>query len=288
MPRADAPDGRFDEVQIPVGGRFWRALGGNGALVVGYALAAGYLGVLAAGSTSSLGGEGDAVPSGLFVATAVLPLLAAVFLWIGELVRRGRWGGPSGHKPDALLPQGSTTVRVRLLPLGWHVVWLFAAGGVAGLLLVGVTRETLAGSGTEGRAMWWTVHGVLLAAITGAVAGSFVKKLAWSRRRPRPAASAHPALERRKTTATAGRTFWRWFGYRWRFDLWCCALGATAAWATGWVLAQRPAFPDEAASITTAAAWLGIVAAVLLGGGLVATTQFWRAGEDLAGAESVA
>jgi len=281
VPRQGVPDHGFDQVQIPVGGRFWRALGSNGALAIGYVLAVVYLGILAAGSAAVLG-DGD-VPSWLFAAAGVVPLLAVAFLWVGELVRRGRWGGPSGHRPNALLPQGSTTVRVRFVPLGWHLGWLLAAGGAAGLLLAVVTREVLAGSGTAESSAWWTVHGLILAAVAGALAGSLVKKVAWSRRRA-SATSTHPALARR----TAGRTFWRWFAYRWRLDLWCCALGAMAAWAAGWVLAQRPAFPDEAESITTAAVWLGVAAAVLLVGGLVATTQFWRAGEDLAAAESVA
>jgi len=289
--RAKHPDGRFDQVQIPVGGGFWRALGGNGALVVGYVLVGIHLVLIVAGTTIGLGLEPEAragLQRATLVSTAVLPLLATVFLWIGELVRRGHWGGPSGHKPDALLPQGSTTVRVRPLPVSWHVLWLVVAAGVALLLLTGLAREALDVSGAEQGVALWTVHGLLLAGVAGAVLGSLVKKLSWARRRARAGTPSHPALARRRAPDTAGRTFWRWFGFRWRLDLWCSALGAMALWSTGWVLVQRPAFPDDAASMAAVAVWLGLAGLVLLVGGLWATAQFWRTGEDLASAESVA
>lgn len=288
MARAEQTSGGFDDVQIPIGGGFWRALGGNGSLILGYVLAGAYLGLLVVGTSVGPSASGARLPSVLLVATSVLPLLAASFLWVGELIRRGRWGGPSGHKPDAFLPQGSTTVRVRLVPVAWHVVWVLLTGAAAAVLLTGVSREVLAGSGSSARAVLWSVHGPLLAAVAGAVLGSLVKKLAWARRRSRAVAPAHPALARRTGTAGSGRRFWRWFGYRWRLDLWFCGLGAATLWAAGWVLAQRAEFPDEAGSIAVAATWLGIAGAVLFTGGIVATTQFWRAGEDIASAESVA
>lgn len=283
-----APDRGFADVQIPVGGGFWRALGANGALAVGYGLASVHLALL----TITTAGAGDQAREGLdrvsLLSTAILPLLATSFIWIGELIRRGRWRGPSGHKPDALLRQGSITATVRMLPASWHLFWLLATAGVSAVLLGGVVRSMNATVSIDDRVYAWTANGILLAAVAGAVGGSLVKKLVWARRAGRSTAPSHPALARRRPASSTGRTFWRWFSYRWRLDLWSCAVGAVALWAAGAFLGLRSGSPGDADSITSAAVGAAVLGILLLGSGLAATTQFWRAGEDLASSESVA
>ncbi|NLF04423.1 MAG: hypothetical protein GX593_05400 [Actinomycetales bacterium] len=280
--------GDLDGAQIPLGGRFWRALGGRGALVVGYVLAAVHLALVVATTTVSEDHESLAgLVSATGISTAVVPLLATCFLWIGELSRRGRWGGPSGHKPDALLPQGSTTAQVRFVPVGWHALWLAVTAGVAVLLLVASARGLL-GDDPGGRTPVWFINGLLLAGVAGAVGGSLLKKVVWLRRRSRASAPRHPAVAARRPLGSRGRTFWRWFGYRWRLDLWFCALGALALWASGVLLQLGINDPDEPEELRiTAFALLG-GGALVLAVGLFATTQFWRAREHLASSESLA
>ncbi len=279
----------IEDATIPVGGGFWRALGGNGALVVGYALIAVHVAVLVTDALVSPGLDyADRRRVGMLVlfSTALLPILAMCFVWIGELIRRGQWGGPSGHKPGAVLPQGSNTVRVQLLPLGWTLVWFVVALAASGVVLWAIGAAT-----SRERFAIWSVNGIIAAAAAGAILGSGFKKWAWWRGGHVKAAGgpvAHPALARRKGGEARGRTFWRWFGYRWRLDLWLCVLGAVGLWFGGVTLAQRSAFENDAASMTALATWLVVVGGSLLVIGLWATTQFWRAGEDLAAGESVA
>ena len=279
----------LDRVEIPVGGGFWRRLGRHGALVVGYALIGVHLAVFAvtahhlAGPSLERHRQGEQLLVLLQISTVLLPLLAMCFLIVGELVRRGEWGGPSGHKPEALLPQGSTTVRLALLTVRWNVVWVLVSGAVAGVLLwlaVADQQRSLFFGDLEIMLM---VNGIIAAGAFGATLGTLVKKLAWlctrDRAARRDAAPLHPALARRQGEPLATR-FWRSFSYRWRFDVWLCGIGAVALWlaacfAGGSV--QDPAIPVFA-----------VVGAVLLAGGVWATTQFWRSGEDLASAESVA
>lgn len=292
-PERDAPSSSgFGDAQIPLGGGLWRSLGQNGALVAGYALVAIHV-VVVTVAAFILGGDvrlssasARPVVMSVQVSTVLLPLLAMCFLIIGELIRRGRWGGPSGHKPEALLPQGTNTVDLRLIPLRWNVVWVVLTGVLAALLLwlsVKDMTEYYFGGDLETMLI---VNGIMLAGAFGTAVGALVKKVSWLRRRrraPRSELPVHPALARRRGTSLGVR-FWRSFSFRWRFDIWLCALGALALW-----LAALAFLTKDQISGSEEAAWIfGSVGAVFVITGLWATTQFWRSGEDLANAESVA
>lgn len=278
----------FENATAPVGGSFWRALGQNGSLVIGYALVVVHVAIIVTDAIVSpaLGYEAASRwGTAALWSTILTPLLAMCFIWIGELIRRGDWGGPSGHKPEALLPQGSNTVTTRMVPLSWHAVWAIAALAVAVTLLVLVDADRV-----DERFGVWTVNGIIAAGAAGAILGSALKKWTWWRRGPRatPAPEAvHPALARRQV-APRSTVFWRWVGFRWRFDLWCCALGLVAVWLGALMLVTRDSFSGSADSATLAGSIVVPAGAALFGAGLWATTQFWRAGEDLAGGESVA
>lgn len=102
-------------------------------------------------------------------------------------------------------------------------------------------------------------------------------------------AARRRAQEQAGATGDARRTaFWRSVGFRWRFDVWLCALGAVGLWLVGFFLGGRVEFPDDAASLELAAWISGVAGITMLAAGLWATTQFWRAGEDLAAGESLA
>lgn len=281
--------GGLEGATIPVGGSFWRALGKNGALLAGYAIVLVHAALLVVDALVSPGlsyRDSQAWGTAVLWSTVIAPLLAMCFLIIGELLRRGDWGGPSGHKPDALLPQGSNTVTLRAVPLGWHLVWIVIALGVAAALLVGVAADPW----TE-RFTVWTVNGIVAVGIAGAVLASMVKKWSWARggnRRFEAPAVAHPALANRGARASRGQLFWRWVGFRWRLDLWACAFGLIAVWLGVLMLLTRDVFSSSAESTTLAAQILIPGGAVLALVALWATTQFWRSGEDLAGAESLA
>lgn len=279
----------LEAATIPVGGAFWRSLGRNGALVAGYALVVLHVAVLVTDAVVSPGlryREAAAWGTAVTWSTVLAPLFAMVLIIIGELVRRGDWGGPSGHKPDALLPQGTNTVTLRMVPLAWHVVWIVVALGSAGVLLASLAADPW----TERFAIW-AINGIIAVGSAGAILGSLVKKLAWvhgGAERSRGEEAAHPALARRRGGASRSRTFWRWVGFRWRLDLWCVALGLVAAWVGALMLVTRDAFTGSAESVTVAATILVPAGAVLTLVALWATTQFWRSGENLAGGESVA
>lgn len=281
----------LDRAEIPVGGRFWRTLGGNGALLVGYVLLAVHV-VVVGVVTAVLGGAarpsyaaGRGLTTLALVSTVLLPLLSGCFLGIGELVRRGRWGGPSRHKPDALLPQGTNTVALRMIPVRWNLAWVGVAGALAALLLrltVGDVVDYAFGGHLE---TVLAVNGILTAGIGGAALGALVKKLAWLHgrgARERATVHDHPALARRRSTSL-GTRFWRTFSFRWRLDVWLCAFGAVSLWVAGFAFLTREHVPGS----DTAALIFGPVGGALVLVGLWATTQFWRSGEDLASGESV-
>lgn len=279
----DAPRRGLEAAHIPVGGAFWRALGGNGALVVGYALVAVHLGVLVLSSWGSNSAD-RRWDMAVQLSTILLPLLAFCLVTIGELIRRGSWGGPSGHKPDALLPQGTNTVTLRFVPFGWHSGWLAVSLVASCVLLWLIVADPHSRRFTP-----WSVNGIIASGVLGALLVSIVKKWVWTRpgaRRYR-AGAVHPALERRRDRSPS-TTFWRTVGFRWRFDVWSGALGLIAVWLGLVLLLTRETFVSSAASVTAVASWLIPLGALLLGAGLWAATQFWRAGEDLASGESVA
>jgi len=282
-----APSG-FDEVPIPVGGGFWRALGRNGALVVGYGLLALHVGVMVvvasvlAGDRLTHAAESRLASLTLW-STVLLPLLALCFISIGELLRRARWGGPSGHRAGAALPQGSVTVALRLLPVRWNVVWIVLAAAPAWLTLEYAVRDI--GEPYVFRTHLETtlvVNGIFAAGALGAAVGALVKKVAWLRRRG--GLVPDRGVGEASDADTRGRRFWRSFGFRWRFDIWLCGFGVIGLWIGGLALRLAP----ELAGAQAAGGGFAAVGAVLMGVGLWATTQFWRTGEHLASAESAA
>lgn len=278
----------LEDATIPVGGSFWRAARENALLVAGYVLIGLHLVLLVVDALVAPGlayRERQRWGSAVLLSTVIAPIFSMCLLLVGELLRRGTWGGASGHKPDALLPQGSNTVDLRMVPLAWHLVWLLAAFAASVVPLVMIAEDPWSERFTV-----WTVNGIIAVGTAGAILGSTVKKYAWLRggsTRFQPEAVAHPALAKRAESSRS-QSFWRWVGYRWRLDLWCCALGLVALWFAAQMLLTREAFESSTQSTTT-------VAFVLLPGGalltlvaLWAATQFWRSGEDLAGGESVA
>lgn len=279
----------FENATIPVGGSFWRALGRNGALLVGYALVLVHLAIVVVDAVVSPGlsfAAAERWGTVVLWSTILAPILAMCLIWIGELIRRGDWGGPSGHKPDALLPQGSNTVALRMVPISWHLVWSLVALGAAVTLLALVDADRL-----DERFGVWVVNGIIAAGAAGAILGSALKKWTWSRpgaRRLERQDAAHPALARRGAQGSRSQTFWRWFGFRWRFDLWCCALGLVGAWLGALMLVTRDSFEGSADSATLAGSIVVPAGLALFGAGLWAATQFWRAGEELAAGESLA
>lgn len=285
---ADHTPSGFEDVPIPVGGGFWRALGRNGALVAGYGLLAVHVGVVV-GVAVALARDGlpyateRRLASLTIWSTVLLPLLALCFISIGELLRRARWGGPSGHRAGTALPQGSVTVALRLLPVRWNVVWIVLAAAPAWLTLEYAVRDI--GEPYVFRTHLETtlvVNGIFAAGALGAAVGALVKKVAWLRRRgglvPDRGVGEAPDAD------LPGRRFWRSFGFRWRFDIWLCGFGVIALWIGGLALRLAP----ELAGAQAAGGGFAAVGAVLMGVGLWATTQFWRTGEHLASAESAA
>jgi len=278
----------LENATIPVGGAFWRGLGRNGALVAGYALVVLHVAILVVDALVSPGlpyVEADRWGVAVLWSTMLAPIFAMCLIWIGELIRRGDWGGPSGHKPDALLPQGTNTVTLRMVPLAWNVVWAVVGLAAAGALLWFVATDA-----RGERFELWVVNGIIAAGAAGAILGSTVKKWSWfhgGAQRRGAAPSTHPALARR-AGASRSREFWRSVGFRWRLDLWFCALGLIVVWLGAVMLLTREVFTGSAESVTVAASWLIPAGAAMFVAGLWATTQFWRSGEELASGESVA
>ncbi len=270
----------FDDVEIPVGGAFWRAIGTNGTLLIGYGLLAVHL-VVVGVVLVVLGGQSVPYATGrrlaqlATISTAVLPLVAMTFIWLGEYQRRGAWGGRSGHRPTTLLPQGSVTIRLRLVSVRWNVVWLVVSGAAAaGVLRLAVleTLEYVFGGHLE---TFLVVTGMILAAAFGTALGALVKKAGWLGRAGRPVGEA---------VSERSVRFWRSFSFRWRVDIWSCAVGAVLLWIAAWAYLLRDRVPDaDDGAVVFASAGVPLLAV-----GLWATTQFWRSGEDLAGGESVA
>jgi len=225
---------------------------------------------------------------GMSAVPGVLALFAMCGLVAGEQIRRGgirRNPAP----PDTVLPSASFVSRFRVLPTGWHVLWVIV-GLVVSFVLVGLpVLSWFTGGwpgnvdGSEQFAQYWLIYGSIAFGVTAASAVSLLKKTAYLRAlRSGRIVSGRPA---------AGRRFWRWFDYRWRFDLWLAGLGAMVA-----VLALTPlsgavgpdASPDELASALPATLTFLALGLLLAVAGVVCTLNFWRAGEELGSGESAA
>ncbi len=284
-PERVEPSG-FDDVEIPVGGAFWRAIGTHGTLLIGYGLLAVHL-VVVGVVLVVLGGQSVPYATGrrlaqlATISTAVLPLVAMTFIWLGEYQRRGAWGGRSGHRPTTLLPQGSVTIRLRLVSVRWNVVWLVVSGAAAAGVLRLAVLESLEYVFAGHLEAFLVVTGMILAAAFGTALGALVKKVRWLGRAGR-AGGTGGAVE--GVVSERSVRFWRWFSFRWRVDIWSCAVGAMLLWIAAWAYLLRDRVPDaDDGALVFASAGLPVLAV-----GLWATTQFWRSGEDLAGGESVA
>lgn len=281
------PSDPLRDVEIPVGKGFWRGLGRHGALIIGYALVVVHLGVLL--TAAVLVDHADLSYAAerrlgqvVILSTVLVPIVAMCFLWIGELIRRGTWGGPSRYHSGSALPTGSTTVAVRMVSLGWAVAWVVGSAVPLGLLLWDIAARAENGY-THDLYEEWIVNGLIFAGALGATLAALVKKVVWLRSgAARLRVGAYTRQSRRSWK------FWRSFSFRWRFDVWLCALGMIALFLCAVILVSRPAFSWDADGMTVAAALIGGPGVVVLATGLWATTQFWRTGEHLGSGESVA
>lgn len=210
---------------------------------------------------------------------AVLVLLATCCLIPGEQLRRGQ----IGRNPD-VLSRASHVSRFQPLPtrqhVGWVLIGLLVTVPLLALPMVAWFTGWPVEQGDDADFTgFWTIYGGLGLGFVAGAAVSLVKKTAFTRRQ-----------RQRKVVAEApGRAFWRWFTYRWRLDIWFAGVG-------GVLLALSPTFiasdvgPDSAgappgAHIVAMGA-MALAGLLLIAVGVVATLNFWRAGEELGSGES--
>ncbi len=273
---------------------FGRVLSVVGAALA--ALAVVFLGVgallMTAASAAAASGDYSTADSlqgiagvGMSAAPGVVLLFAMCCLILGEQLRRGSIGR-NRTPPNTLLPSASNVSRFTVLGTGWHLLWVVVGLAVCLPLLIVPMASWFTGGwpadlGDYDFGGFWTIYGTIGLGIVFAAAGSLVKKRGYRR----AIASGRPA------DGGPGRRFWRFVDYRWRFDLWLVGFG-------GVLLAICPTFiatdigPDgDAAAL---ASHLPLVIAVAVGGivlvvlGVVASLQYWRAGESLGTGESYA
>ena len=224
----------------------------------------------------------------LTLAPGLLVLLAMCCLIPGEQMRRG-WIGVSPKPQTGLLPSASHVSEFRILGHGWHLLWAMA-GLVLAVVLIGVPvaswftgawPATL--SDSHDFTGFWVIYGAIALGISVAAFTSLIKKLAYRRQ----GRLRGPAI----ADGGPGQAFWRWVDYRWRFDLWLAGVG-------GMMVGISPMFLSEAvganASVDALATELPAFLTVtgigvgLVVIGIVATVNFWRAGESLGSGESFA
>ncbi|MBN9194006.1 hypothetical protein [Microbacterium sp.] len=227
-------------------------------------------------------------------APGVLALFAMCGLIAGEQMRGGRIGRNEAAHSRARsasrgLPAASFVSRFRVLPTGWHALWI-VVGLAISVLLVAVPVSSWFTGGwptsiddEDAFDVYWVIYGGIAFAVTVAAAASLLKKLAYRRAVARGLTS-HDGPAR-------GQRFWRWFDYRWRFDLWLAGLGGLTL-----VLALTPlrgAVGPDASGADLAAALPGVLTFVAIGilvtaTGVVCSLNYWRAGEELGTGESAA
>jgi hypothetical protein len=220
------------------------------------------------------GGSDDNASRWLISAPGVLVLLATVVAFISELYRRGTWR----QHDRGFLQGGTNTVDLVALRTRTHIVLLLVA--VVGWVAIVLAPVILEASGgwpgylhpAAHHAAWSLLvgYGGLSAALAAASGASLLKKATYSAR-----ADAHQGSIR---AGSFGVRFWRWFSFRWRFELWIAGIG-------GGIVACAPVaflfWPTSGAFLTLA---IGVVLCVIA---IVLCLNAWRSGESLYRGESV-
>lgn len=198
------------------------------------------------------------------VVPAVLLLLAATPLFLGELLRRASWtAGYAGFWRG-----GSVHTVSRPLPVWALLAWLpLPVAAWAALILVpALGREDAFASAAEDFWEFTGLYGFVAAAIVGVMLMSLLKR----------AVFAHVA-RRELVAPERGRTFWRIASGGWRVESWCGGL------ATG-LAGILPLVADDPVAVTV----ISIIAAVLAVLGVGFALGSWRTGEPIGYAESYA
>jgi hypothetical protein len=225
---------------------------------------------------------------GMSATPGILLLLAMCGLVAGEQLRRGSMRR-NPNPPAGILPSASMTSSFSVLSVRWHLLWIIV-GLVVSFVLVGLPVISWFTGGWPGNvgddnafAVYWVIYGAIGFGVTVAAVASLIKKVGFWRAqrngRIRPGVDA------------PGKRFWRWFDYRWRFDLWLAGLGGVVAALSTTVLSDAVG-PGAAAGDLSAAlpAFLGflLLGIVLIVAGIACSLNFWRAGEELGSGESAA
>lgn len=218
----------------------------------------------------------------------VILLFAMCGLVAGEQLRRGAMKrNPS--PPDTVLPSASMVSRFRVLSVGWHVFWIVVGLLISVFLVVVPVVSWFTGGwpasvGDENDfSRYWVIYGSIGFGVTVAAITSLIKKLSYYR--------AQAAGKVQQGVEAPGRRFWRFFDYRWRFDLWLSGLGGVILVLAFTPLSSAVGATSSSSELADALPWtlsfcaLGLV---LIVAGIVCATQFWRAGEELGSGESAA
>ncbi|HEY0261355.1 MAG TPA: hypothetical protein VGC18_16045 [Lacisediminihabitans sp.] len=218
----------------------------------------------------------SSIVSVLIAIPGCLLVVGAVLLFLGVFLRRAARFGVR----DRRWWQGGTVVSV-MKPIGAraHLLWIAVAVVGWGCLIL-IPLATSGGGGwpldlrepeSTNTFIVLGLYGGLAAALAGILTVSLVKKLTYA-----------AELRRRGDRARgggAGKSFWRWFTFRWRFDLWFAAVGG-ALLGTSWMALL---FHD-----TSFFAGALIIGAVFMAVAVVTAMQYWRAGQALGTGESFA
>lgn len=210
----------------------------------------------------------------LIAVPGVLLLLATIAFFFYALLGQGT---EIGIERRRWWQGGSVTAKMKPLETRYHLAWIGVA--VLAWLLLIVLPVLLASSGawpatldrTQAGFTFMTLgfYGALSAALAGILTVSLVKK-----------ATYRAEILKRGEGATnggGGKPFWRWFTFRWRFDLWLAGIGGALA-GTCWMALM---FKDTAFFLAALGLGLFFTAA-----GLLTAMQYWRAGEPLGRGES--
>ena len=227
----------------------------------------------------------DTVRGAADVAMSAVPGVLALFgmcgLVGGEQIRRGRINRNATPPPGGM-PRATFVSRFRVLPTRWHLVWVVVGLAVT-FVLAGLPVISWLTGGWPGNledadsfAQYWLIYGSIAFGVTVAAIVSLVKKWAFRRATLRRGQSAHPAV---------GQRFWRWFDYRWRFDLWLAGTGGVLL-ILAFAPLQEAAQSGSDAGNARIAVTLFCVGVALIAAGTVCAINFWRAGEQLGSGES--